>query len=113
MRGPVQPFRIVGIAELAAVSSIGGATLSVFDLPTAQRLFDKKGKLDLIRVAAKPNVSTAQLVSEIRPILPPTAQVTSAEQQAKKDAKDTNSFLSFLQNFLLAFGGSPSSSAPS
>ena len=105
VRGPVQPFRIVGIAELAAVSSIGGATLSVFDLPTAQRLFDKKGKLDLIRVAAKPNVSTAQLVSEIRPILPPTAQVTSAQQQAKKDAKDTNSFLSFLQNFLLAFGG--------
>ena len=44
-------------------------------------------------------------MSEIRPILPPTAQVTSAEQQAKKDAKDTNSFLSFLQYFLLAFGG--------
>jgi putative ABC transport system permease protein len=105
VRGPVEQFRITGIAELASVSSIGGATLAIFDLPVAQKLFDKEGKLDLIRVAAKPGVPTTQLVSEIRPILPPTAQVTSAEQQAKKDAKDTNSFLSFLQYFLLAFGG--------
>jgi len=105
VRGPVEQFEISGIAELAAVSSIGGATLAIFDLPTAQRLFDKQGKLDLIRVAAKPGVSQTQLVSEIRPILPSTAQVTTAAQQAKKDAKDTNSFLGFLQNFLLAFGG--------
>jgi putative ABC transport system permease protein len=105
VRGPVQQFRITGIAELAAVSSIGGATLAIFDVPTAQRLFGKKGKLDIIRVAAKPGVSPNQLVSEIRPILPPTAQVTTAAKQAKKDAQDTNSFLSILKYFLLAFGG--------
>src|SRR5581483_1804998 len=34
-RGPVRKFRIVGIAELGGVASIGGATLAVFDLPTA------------------------------------------------------------------------------
>jgi putative ABC transport system permease protein len=105
VRGPVQQFHISGIGELAAVSSIGGATLAIFDVPTAQRLFGKEGKLDIIRVAAKPGVPTAQLVSEIDRILPPTAQVTSAAQQAKKDAKATNSFLNFLQYFLLAFGG--------
>ncbi len=43
----------------ASVSSIGGATLAGFDLATAQRLFDKEGKLDQIRVAAKPGVSPA------------------------------------------------------
>ena len=104
-RGPVERFRIVGIAELASVSSIGGATIAVFDVPTAQRLFNKKGKLDVIRVAGKSGVPTTSLVSEIRQILPPTAQVRNAEQQAKKDAADTNSFISFLQKFLLAFGG--------
>ena len=103
-RGPVERFRVTGIAELASVSSIGGATLAIFDLPTAQQLFRKPSKLDLIRVAAQPNVPTARLVSEIRQILPPTAQVTSAAQQAKKDSKETTAFLGFLQKFLLAFG---------
>ena len=52
-RGPVEKFRISGIAKFGAVSSIGGATLAGFDLPTAQSLFDKDGKLDQIRVAAE------------------------------------------------------------
>ena len=49
-------------------------------------------------------MSTPRLLAEIRSILPPTAQVRTGEQQAKQDASDTTSFLSFLQKFLLAFG---------
>ena len=41
VRGPTKQFRIAGLAELGGVASIGGATLSIFDLPTAQRLFGK------------------------------------------------------------------------
>ena len=63
-------------------STIGGATLAGFDLPTAQRLFDKQGKLDQIRVAAKAGVSPAKLVAEIQPILPPGTQVKSGNTQA-------------------------------
>ena len=37
--------------------------------------------------------------------LPPTAQVKTASQQARDDAAETNSFISFLRGFLLAFGG--------
>jgi putative ABC transport system permease protein len=103
--GPERQFRITGIAKFASVASIGGATLAVFDLPTAQALFDKRGKLDQIRIAAKGGVSTSQLVDEIRPVLPPTAEVRTAAAQAKQDSKDVSGFLSFLQKFLLAFGG--------
>ncbi|MGI8421213.1 MAG: ABC transporter permease, partial [Gaiellaceae bacterium] len=71
----------------------------------AQQLFDKTGKLDLIRVAAKSGVPTPKLLREIRAVLPQTAQVRDADRQAKSDSKDTTSFLSFLQKFLLAFGG--------
>src|SRR5205085_12033860 len=38
-------------------------------------------------------------------ILPPHTQVRTGQAQAKEDAKDTDSFLNFLQDFLLAFGG--------
>ena len=104
-RGPVKTFRIVGLVKFGGLDSLGGASLSIFDLPTAQRLFDKVGRLDSIGVASKPNVSPTELVQEIRPILPPTAQVRTGQAQAKQASKDTSDFLNILQDFLLAFGG--------
>ena len=94
-----------GLVRFGSVDTIGGATLAGFDLPTAQRLFDKEGRLDEIAVAAKPGVSDAQLVSEIEKILPEDTQVLSAAVQAQEDAAETDEFISFLQSFLLAFGG--------
>ena len=104
-RGPVQQYRITGVVKLGNVSSIGGATMAIFDLPTAQKIFGKVGKLDGIDVAARQGISPAQLVAEIKPILPPTAQVRSGTQEAAKQVQDTSTFTSILQKFLLAFGG--------
>ncbi|MEU4291189.1 FtsX-like permease family protein [Kribbella sp. NPDC026596] len=104
-RGPAQEMRVSGLVEFGAVSSIGGATLAGFDLETAQRLFDKTGKLDQILIAAKSGISDQQLVDAVRPILPEATQVRTADEQAKEDAAGTSSFLSFLQTFLLVFGG--------
>ena len=105
VRGPVQHFTITGVAKLGHVASLGGATMAIFNLPTSQRLFGKVGKLDGIDVEAKPGVKPAQLVSEIRPLLPPTAQVRTGAQEAAKQTQDTSGFTSVLQDFLLAFGG--------
>jgi putative ABC transport system permease protein len=103
--GASQVYRISGFVHFGAASTLGGATLAGFDLPTAQKLFDKQGRLDEIAVAAKPGVSDEQLVQQLNANVPPTAQVKTAAQQAKDDAADTNSFISFLRGFLLAFGG--------
>ena len=105
VEGPVQTFRISGIMQFSSGLTIGGATLAGFDLPTAQALFEKRGRLDEIAVAAKPNVTGTQLVKAIRPILPSDARVRTSAQQVESDAADTNSFISFLRGFLLAFGG--------
>jgi putative ABC transport system permease protein len=102
--GPVERMKISGIVKFGSVSSIGGATLAGFDLATAQRLFDKEGKLDQIRVAAKAGVSPEKLIAQIRTILPPDTEVRSGDAQAREDAKDTDEFISFLRYFLLAFG---------
>ena len=104
-RGPVTRYRIAGIVKIGGVSSLGGATMAIFDFPTAQRIFDKEGKLDGINIAAKHGTTPAELVNEIKPILPPTAQVRTAEGQTKQATKDTNGFLSIINDFLLAFGG--------
>ena len=103
--GPVERLRISGIFRFGSVSTIGGATLAGFDLPTAQQIFDKAGKLDEIAVAAEPGVSETEVVQEIENVLPPTAEVKLASEQAEEDAADTNEFITFLQGFLLAFAG--------
>jgi putative ABC transport system permease protein len=103
--GPTLRMTISGFVHFGGAASLGGATLSGFDLPTGQRLFQRIGKLDQIRAKAKPGVTPAQLASDIRKILPPGTQVRTGQGQAREDAKDTESFLNFLQDFLLAFGG--------
>jgi putative ABC transport system permease protein len=104
-RGPVTRYRIAGIFRIGTVSSLGGATISVFDFPTAQRIFHKEGKLDAIDIAAAHGTSAARLVSEIKPILPPTAAVQTSQAKAAQATKDTNGFLSIFNDILLAFGG--------
>jgi putative ABC transport system permease protein len=103
--GPTIPMKVSGFVHFGGAASLGGATLSGFDLATGQRLFQRTGKLDQIRAKSKPGVTPAALAAQIRAILPPGTQVKTGAQQAKSDAKDTESFLNFLQDFLLAFGG--------
>ena len=103
--GPVQRMRISGIMQFSSGLSIGGATLAGFDLPTAQSLMQKQGKLDEIAVAAKPDATEQELVAQIEEILPPGTQVQTGAAQAQADAEETNEFITFLQGFLLAFGG--------
>jgi putative ABC transport system permease protein len=104
-RGPVRRFRIVGTAKFGSVSSLGGATMAIFTLPTAQQIFQKQGRYDTINIAATSGTSPAELVSEIRPLLPSDAQVRTGQAQAQQATKDTSGFLNIFQSFLLAFGG--------
>ena len=102
--GPVRKFHIVGIAKFGDVESLGGATFAVFTIPTAQTLLHIKG-YTAISVAAKSGVPKQKLVSELRSLVPGTAQVRSASEQAAQDKQGVGSFISFIRGFLLGFGG--------
>jgi len=103
--GPVVELPIAGIIQFSSGLSIGGATLAGFDLRTAQRLMKKEGRLDEIAVAATPDATEQELVAQIEEVLPPGTQVKTGSEQAQADAEETNEFITFLQGFLLAFGG--------
>ncbi|CAN5115388.1 hypothetical protein BH09ACT13_BH09ACT13_11740 [soil metagenome] len=113
VEGPVQRLRISGIMQFSSGLSIGGATLAGFDLPTAQRLFEKEGQLDEIAVATKPDTTDPDLVRQIREILPAGTQVKTASEQVATDAEDTNEFISFLRTSSSRSAGSRCSSARS
>jgi putative ABC transport system permease protein len=104
-RGPVQRFRIAGTVKFAGVSSLGGATMAIFSLPTAQQIFHKVGQFDQISIAAAHGTTPQQLVREIAPLLGSNAQVRTGQGQAQQATKDTSGFLNIFQSFLLAFGG--------
>lgn len=103
--GPTRYFTISGIAQFGSVASLGGATVAVFTVPTAQKLLDKEGRVDIVFLAAKPGFSASQVVDQVKPILPPSTQVRTGAEQAREDSKDVNSALQFIQYFLLAFAG--------
>ena len=104
-RGPVREFKIVGTVKYAGLSSLGGATLAVFTLPTAQALFHKVGQLDEIDVAAAHGVSNTKLVD--RDQAAAAGQRPGANRPGPGAAGDERhaGFLNIFQDFLLAFGG--------
>ena len=102
--GPKERFRIVGTATYGDVKSLGGATIAVFTIPTAQHLLDLRG-YSVISVAAKHGVSADTLVSELKREAGATAQVRTAKEQANEDKKGVSTFISIIRGFLLGFGG--------
>jgi putative ABC transport system permease protein len=100
---PVRPFRVVGIARYSNVESLGTATFAVFTIPAAQELLERPNQFDMIQAAAKEGTTPEELVAEIKPILPPTAQVRSGVEQAEEESSEIAEFTSFFQYFLLAF----------
>jgi putative ABC transport system permease protein len=103
--GAIHKFRLTAVVNYGSASSFGGATIAAFDLETAQALFGKQRQLDSISVSATSGVSARKLVRRIEPLLPASVQARTASAQAKKDAEQVNSGLSFLRYFLLAFAG--------
>jgi putative ABC transport system permease protein len=101
--GPVRSYTVVGLGKISGVS-IGGATLAIFDVPTAASILNKSG-YDNVSVAAKPGVPPTRLAAEIKPLLPPVAEVRTGSQQASHDATQITAGTSLVKDILLAFGG--------
>ena len=103
--GPAREFEIVGIAKYGDVSSLGGATFAIFDVPTAQTLVDKEGRLDTVQAAAQDGVAPQEMVARIREELGKSVTVRSGTEQASEDSDEVGTFTSIIRYFLLSFAG--------
>jgi putative ABC transport system permease protein len=102
---PKQEFDVVGIAQYGDVKSLGTATFAIFDIATAQGLFERQGQFDAISVAGKDGVTPQKLIDEIQPLLPADAQVKTGLEEAQEEKADISQFTDFIRYFLLAFAG--------
>jgi putative ABC transport system permease protein len=97
-RGPVTEAEVTGIATFGDVDSIGTATFALFDLKAAQALFDKQGRYDEILVAGDDGTRRA-LADAL-----PQYKVQTAEAHDRFTLDGLESFVSFIQVLLVAFG---------
>ena len=103
--GPAEQFRIVGIAKYGDLSSIGGATFAILDVPTAQKLLDKEGQLDSVQVAAEDGVTPEELTRRIQTELGPDVTVRTGVEQADEESGEIATFTTIIRYFLLSFAG--------
>jgi putative ABC transport system permease protein len=101
----VKSYTLVGIATLGDVDSFGGATLTEFTLPEAQRITGKEGELDQVVVAAADGTTPERLAANIKAQLPDTLEVRTGEQNVQDQRDDISDFTGFLKTALLIFAG--------
>lgn len=103
--GPPEEFRISGIAGFGEADSLGGATLAMFDTPTAQRVLGREGEFDQIDVVGEKGVTPLQLRADIQPVLPKGAEAVTSSSVAAEQAEQVKEGLGFFRTALLVFAG--------
>jgi putative ABC transport system permease protein len=96
-------YTIVGLTGFGKADNLAGASIAAFDLRTAQRVFGKPGAFDTIDAVGEEGVPTGDLRRQIAAVLPPNAEVVTAEQVAKESASSIKDALSFFGTALLVF----------
>ncbi len=100
-----QEFTISGIARFGTADSPAGATVALFDLPTAQSIIAEPGKFDSIAAVAEDGVSQQQLADNLTAALPTdqSLEVLTGDEITKETQDAITSQLSFFTTFLLVF----------
>jgi len=97
---------LVGLAGFPEGGSLNGATLSLFDTPTAQKFFlGGKDVFNDVWVTAADGVSQEQLRDRVDAALPADYEVVTGDTAADESATDLLQAVSFITTFLLIFAG--------
>lgn len=97
-------FTLAGIATFGEENSPGGTNWLFFDLPTAQEVLQRPGKLSGGAVQVTPGTAVEEVIPRIRALLPDNATVVSGQDAAEVEAAEIQSALSFFTIFLSVFG---------
>jgi putative ABC transport system permease protein len=94
---------LVGIAEFGG-GGLAGASLVLFDTPTAQDLFvDGRDEYHSVALTAEEGVSQEQLAANAQQLLPDGLEAVTGDKVAKETQDAIGQVLNFLNIFLLVF----------
>ncbi|WP_374970602.1 ABC transporter permease [Terrabacter sp. BE26] len=96
-------FTVVGTVGFGQTDSLAGATLAGFDLPTAQHLLGKVGKVDGIDVLGDGTLTPEQLRAAVEARLPAEVQAQTGSEAASESSKAVRDGLGIFTKVLLVF----------
>lgn len=100
-----EQFSLVGLLSFGDQDTLLGATITVFELSEAQRLFGFGDEFTGINVRAEPGVSSEELTARIAAVLPDDLEAVTGLEQQNEQADQINEGLGFLKIGLLVFAG--------
>lgn len=101
--GGRRSFTLVGTIGFGETDSLLGATFAGFDLPTAQEIAGKPGKVDEIGVKAVEGVTPAELRDAINAALPDGFEALTGEQVAADGTAAVRDAMGIFTQVLLVF----------
>jgi putative ABC transport system permease protein len=104
-KGAPAQFHLVGIAKFGSADSPLGASFAMFTLPTAERDLTQPGKVDGIKVQAKPGVSQEQVTATVKAAMPADVEVLTGAQITKENQNDVAQGISTFTIIFSAFSG--------
>ncbi|RNM16975.1 ABC transporter permease [Nocardioides pocheonensis] len=104
-QGGRRTFTLVGTIGFGKTDSILGATFAGFDLPTAQVITGKEGKVDNVAVKGEAGIGAAELRDRIAAVLPDGVEVLTAEQVASEGSASVRDAMGIFTKVLLVFAG--------
>ncbi len=97
---------LTGILWYPEGGSLNGATLTLWDTPSAQELFqDGEDVYNDVWVTAEDGVSQEELRAAVEPLLGPDVEAVTGDQAADDAADQLLEAIGFITTFLLVFAG--------
>jgi putative ABC transport system permease protein len=101
--GPHQ-LTLVGTVRFGSADSPGGASVSLFDLATAQQvLAGTSGELDMVMIAADEGISEDEITARIAAAIPEGTEALTGAEITEETQDSVKEMLGFFNTFLLAF----------
>jgi putative ABC transport system permease protein len=99
------PHRLVlaGTTRFGSVESPGGASVSLFDLATAQEVLGATGLVDGVMVDAERGVSQEDLTTRVAAVLPDGAEALTGAEITAESQDVMHEAMGFFSTFLLVF----------
>ena len=96
-------FTVAGTVGFGDADNLGGATLAVFDTPTAQDVLDREDLFDTIEVVAAEGIEPSELRSRVQAVLPSGTEAVASSTVADEQSEAVKEGLGFFRTFLLVF----------
>src|SRR4051794_17983081 len=101
--GPAARVRGVGVVRFGRTQNLGGATMALFDLRTAQELYRRVGEVDGIEAVAEPGIRPTELAVRITAVLPPGVEAVTSAAVAQEGRDGFGYYMGFFSTAMLVF----------